>query len=166
MVEIWQKYRYLSRNIVYLLKYFSYFLLNILPDRPPRNLGAVSSLMVSMPPFGGRHEKGRLRGYAKLSLYEINPIAGTMINTHLRNSFTHRFNIPRITYSQSLNSCLNACTCTDILQAVDPLGEIFGFTNFDHGNIVAAWLHFVNKIVIEKMSKIIRSRTPEISRRF
>jgi len=34
------------------------------------------------------------------------------------------------------------------LQAVDPLGEMFGFTNFDHGNIVAIWLHFVNKIVI------------------
>ena len=36
-------------------------------------------------------------------VYVINPITGAIVNTHLRNPFPHRLDIPRITRSQSLN---------------------------------------------------------------
>ena len=81
-------------------------------------------------------------------LYEINPITGVIINTHLGNPFTNRLNIPRITHSQPLNSCLNACTRPDILQAIDPFGKMVGFTNFNHSLNVAYKLHLINKIIM------------------
>ena len=80
-------------------------------------------------------------------LYVINPIAGTMVDTHLRNSFTNRLNIPRIASSQPLNACLNARTCADILQAINPLSEVFGFANFNQDSIVVQRIQFVNEIV-------------------
>gem|GEM_PF-1491775 len=77
----------------------------------------------------------------------IHPITGSIINTHFRNSVTHRFDVSWITCRQSLDSCLNPGTRPDILQTVDPLGKKGGFTNFHHSLNVAYRLHIINKII-------------------
>ncbi len=70
-----------------------------------------------------------------------------MINTHFRNSFTYRPNISGIAQSQSLDSCLNVRTPTNILQIINPFGEYFGFANFNHDFNVAQGLHIVNRFL-------------------
>ncbi len=83
--------------------------------------------------------------------YIINSIAGTMINPHLRNTFTHSLTIPAMSHGQSLNSCLNARTPLDIFQTVDPFGKMCSFADLNHIRIVAYWIRIVNENLLKLM---------------
>jgi hypothetical protein len=59
----------------------------------------------------------------------------------------------RIARSQSLNSCLNTCTCPDILLTIYQLGKMVDFTNVNLSLNVAQKLHLTNKIIVENNSQ-------------
>gem|GEM_PF-4460981 len=74
-------------------------------------------------------------------LFEIDPVAWSVINPHFRYTLTNRLNISRVSGRQSFNSDKDTSTGTDVLQPIDPFGKSFCFADFDHDNIVAIGLH-------------------------
>jgi hypothetical protein len=47
-------------------------------------------------------------------LFEIHPITGALVDPQLRNAFTHRLYIPRISRCQALDSCEHSRPCLNI----------------------------------------------------
>ena len=74
-------------------------------------------------------------------LFEIDPIAWSVINPHFRYTLTNRLNISRVSGRQSFNSDKDTSTGADVLQRIDPFGKSFCFADFNHENIVAIRLH-------------------------
>jgi hypothetical protein len=71
MERIWQKYSYLSRNIVYLLYIFSNFYLSFLLDHPPEKFGRyprVNGCKTFIHFEDGLEMANLDSGYAKVSI--------------------------------------------------------------------------------------------------
>jgi hypothetical protein len=73
----------------------------------------------------------------------IDSIAGSIIDSHLRNSLAHRLDIALISRRQAFDSYQYPRTRLDVGKAVQPISEDFSFANLPHGLIVARRLHVV-----------------------
>jgi hypothetical protein len=71
-------------------------------------------------------------------------VTRAIIDSQFRDAFTNCFYISWIPSGQSLNTSQNARPCTNVAQAIKSLGVRIGFANFNHKDIVAEWLRFVN----------------------
>ena len=54
---------------------------------------------------------------------EIYPVAGTVIDFQLRNTFGNRLDMPRISCGKAFDPDENAGPCADVPQVVEPFGE-------------------------------------------
>src|SRR3974390_3472383 len=63
---------------------------------------------------------------------ELHPIAGSIIDTHLRHPATHRPDVARIAKRYTSNSSIDARSRPAVAEAAKPIREDFGLTDFRH----------------------------------
>lgn len=64
---------------------------------------------------------------------EINAVAATMVDPHLRHATSDRLRVAGIADRKSTNSGVDAGPRSTIAQICQPAGEDLGLTNFDRG---------------------------------
>ena len=89
---------------------------------------------------------GKQNDYRAPAHREVNPVTRAIIDSQFRDAFTNWFYISWIPSGQSLNTSQNARACTNVAQAIKPSGVRISFANFNHKDIVAEWLRFVNAL--------------------
>lgn len=66
------------------------------------------------------------------SLDEVHPIAGSMIDSHLRNALANRSDVAGIVHRQTIDAHLNTRPSANIAQPSNPTVEGCAFDDFDH----------------------------------
>ena len=73
----------------------------------------------------------------------MHSVPGTVVDAQLGHALPHSFHISGISGSQALDPDLDARSCAEITQFVEPACERLGLAHFNHES-VAVRLHFVN----------------------
>src|SRR5690606_23105977 len=77
----------------------------------------------------------------RASLYEIEPVAGTVEDSQFTDALTHRCDITEVTRRQSVNPGQASCPCPPVLEGLEPLRELCRLPDFQHLSTIVGNSH-------------------------